>query len=244
MLLKPLFDQFTFINQFVIDGTTYGGSVRAFDDPRFRLFDRTYSVAGARVLELGPLEGVQTIQLHQRGAREIICVEGRVENYYKWCLIKELYHLDRARILLGDLDHVDFRMYGEFDVCLCFGVLYHLDNPADLLLRIAEVTSRVYIWTHFAGPDFPESEDTSLEGHTRDGRAYSYRGRYCREDPELRASLRPDSFWPYETEVLRMLRESGFDQIQLLDSGIMHGRMPVGLIYAEDRTRARRGSAE
>src|SRR5579871_4454306 len=50
-------------------GITTGGHARLFDDPRARWgIERLGGVAGAAVLELGPLEGAHTYMLDRAGA--------------------------------------------------------------------------------------------------------------------------------------------------------------------------------
>lgn len=81
--------------------------------------------------------------------------------------------------------------YGEFDVVLALGILYHLDQPAQWLRQIARTTRRVLVIdTHFAPEDYaalaridPRIANLSpLE--KPEGELSPYEGRWFFEFPE------------------------------------------------------------
>jgi SAM-dependent methyltransferase len=81
-----------------------------------------------RVLDLGCLEGLYALELASHGA-EVLGIEGREANVEKARFAKEACGLDNLEFVKDDVRNLGKRKYGEFDVVLCLGILYHLDTP-------------------------------------------------------------------------------------------------------------------
>jgi 2-polyprenyl-3-methyl-5-hydroxy-6-metoxy-1,4-benzoquinol methylase len=81
-----------------------------------------------RVLDLGCHEGLFAVELARQGA-EVTGVEGRKANIEKARFTKEVLSLDNLELIEDDVRNLTFKKYGEFDVVLNLGVLFHLDAP-------------------------------------------------------------------------------------------------------------------
>ncbi len=81
-----------------------------------------------RILDLACLEGWFSIELALQGA-EVVGVEGREENVAKARFVKEVYGLDNLTFHHDLVQNVSREKYGEFDIILCSGILYHLGAP-------------------------------------------------------------------------------------------------------------------
>lgn len=127
------------------------GHAELFTDPRIEwLADRVGPFDGLDVLELGPLEAGHTTMLERRGAR-VTAIEGNHDAFLRCLIVKNLLGL-RARFVLGDFA----KSFGEdrrWDMVVSSGVLYHMSDPVSLLRRIADVTDRMFLWTHYFEPD-------------------------------------------------------------------------------------------
>ena len=134
-----------------IPGHDGPGHAELFTDPRIDwLAERVGSLDGIEVLELGPLEAGHTTMLEGRGAR-VTAIEGNHESFLRCLIVKNLLDLD-ARFVLGDFA----KTFGEdrrWDLVVSSGVLYHMSDPVSLLRRIADVTDRMFLWTHYFEPD-------------------------------------------------------------------------------------------
>src|SRR5262245_7380824 len=86
------------------------------------------SVDGLRILDLGALEGMFSIELARRGAR-VVAIEGRAINAAKIRFAREVLELPNLEVVSGDVRHLRRERHGEFDIVLCLGILYHLDVP-------------------------------------------------------------------------------------------------------------------
>jgi 2-polyprenyl-3-methyl-5-hydroxy-6-metoxy-1,4-benzoquinol methylase len=105
-----------------------------------------------RVLDLGCLEGLFAVELARRGAH-VVGVEGREANIAKARFAKNILGLETLELVQDDIRNVSRESYGEFDVVLCLGVLYHFDAPAvfEVLRRLADVCrSFAVVETHIS----------------------------------------------------------------------------------------------
>lgn len=126
------------------------GSARLFEDDRITWAAAAFGgVAGKRVLELGPLEAGHTAMLEQLGAESIVAVEANTRAYLKCLIVKEILELRRARFLCGDFVAYLRTTDARFDLCVASGVLYHMENPVELIALLSRVCDRVFIWTHY-----------------------------------------------------------------------------------------------
>jgi Protein of unknown function (DUF1698) len=126
------------------------GTAPLFEDARIEWgIHQLGGVVGRRVLELGPLEGAHTYMLEQHGADSIVAVEANRSAYLKCLITKEVLGLQRARFLYGDFVAYLEETDETFDVCFGSGVLYHMQNPAQLVHLMAEHAKSLFLWTHY-----------------------------------------------------------------------------------------------
>src|SRR5262245_49012933 len=81
-----------------------------------------------RVLDLACLEGQFGIEFALHGA-QVVGIEGREVNLAKARFAKEVLALNNIDLVLDDVRYLSKDKYGEFDVVLALGILYHLDVP-------------------------------------------------------------------------------------------------------------------
>lgn len=171
-----------------------------------------------RLLDLASLEGQYGLEFALRGA-QVLSVEGRAENLAKAEFARDCLGLANFETRQGDVREVSLQRDGRFDVILCLGILYHLDEPGlfDFAMRLGEMTTRLLV------------VDTHVALRTRmvvDWGGESWSGRRFVEHPpgstaeEVRArrwaSLdNPGSLWLTEASLLRLLTRAGFTSIYL-----------------------------
>jgi SAM-dependent methyltransferase len=184
-------------------------------------------LTGLRVADLGCLEGGFALAFAQLGA-EVVAIEARAENFEKCLLVQEHFGLPNLRFVQGDVKDFDRERYGEFDVVLALGILYHLDDPVAWLRQIAGATRAVlYVETHFApaaeaglagiDPRLRElgpCERRSFEGWDYDGRQFlEYRTVAERDAMPWASYSNPSSFWLTRQSLFLALRRAGFDVV-------------------------------
>jgi Methyltransferase domain len=211
------------------------GTVPLFADPKVAwAISRWGGVEGLRVLELGPLEGMHTYLLEQNGAASITAIEGNPKAFLRCLVSKELLGLKRASFLYGDF--VEFLRQSEerFDVVLASGVLYHMEDPVELLGRLGTVCSRLYLWTHFFDGESVRTRanvsarfDGPIERATRGLTYTAYKFRYATD--KLRGAFcggpEPFAYWLTQDDIIRALRHFGFTEIEqsFVDRDHVHG---------------------
>ncbi len=110
------------------------------------------NIAEASVLDLGCKEGYNALDFCDLGASKVLGVEARasfVEEALKEGAVGSYENVD---FVLGDARTIDEAGLGSFDICLCSGLLYHMQDPVDLLRRIGKVSRNLVLETHVALP--------------------------------------------------------------------------------------------
>ena len=151
------------------------GPIPLFADDRVEwALDQLGGVAGARVLELGPLEGGHTYMLSRAGA-EVLAIEAQTRAYLKCLIAKELLAMPGARFVLGDFMAYLRETDDHFDAVFASGVLYHMRNPVETIALAARAADRLFLWTHYydeeiirsselLSPRFTTTEQSSYDG--------------------------------------------------------------------------------
>lgn len=173
---------------------------------------------GLRVLDLACAHGGYAIECAALGA-EVLGIEGRAEWLVQANERKERFSLKNVEFVQDDVRNLSKKKYGEFDIVLCLGILYHIDAPDvfGLIDKVSEVCREFAIFeTHIT------SEDLAYRSHQWKG--HTYRGAsYLEHSPNmtleqkltvLGASLDNElAFWFTEASLLNILRHVGFSSV-------------------------------
>ncbi|MGA8277474.1 MAG: class I SAM-dependent methyltransferase [Rhodanobacteraceae bacterium] len=130
--------------------TTTPGTARLFEDGRVEWAREMFGeFSDWSVLELGPLEGGHSYMLQRAGAGKVISVEANRRAFLKCLCMKEVLDLGKVRFLLGDFIPFLEQSKTRYDLTFASGVLYHMEEPWRLLQGIANVSDRMFLWTHY-----------------------------------------------------------------------------------------------
>ena len=145
-------------------GVDTGGFAPLFEDARIDwMVEQLGSVAGTRILELGPLEGGHTWYLEDRhGAAEIVAIEANQRAYLKCLVTKVILGARRSRFFLGDFDRYMAESGERFDLVVACGVLYHMEEPARHLKLLCSVADSAFVWTHYYDRELVEAIGPNL----------------------------------------------------------------------------------
>ena len=184
-------------------------------------------LAGLRAADLGCLEGGFALALAQRGM-DVVGIEARAKNLEKAEFLASYLKLPNLRFELGDVKDFTRENFGDFDVVLALGILYHLDKPATWLRQIAEVTRSVLIIeSHYAPTDDAGLAvlDSTIANlgplEWMPDLKWRYQGRWFVEHAEhteveeqVWASYSNErSFWLTKESLMHVLSNSGFDLV-------------------------------
>lgn len=107
---------------------------------------------GVRALDLGSHEGYNSFDLYECRCREVVGVEIRDRFLRSAEETRRRLGYDRVRFVCADVREIDELGLGQFDLCLCLGLLYHMQNPYNLLKRIRNVCRILMLETHVSPP--------------------------------------------------------------------------------------------
>lgn len=163
-----------------------------------------------RILDLACLEGQYAIEFALHGA-EVVAIEGREANAQKALFAKRVLGLDRLTVCQDDVRNLSLEKYGEFDVVLCLGILYHLDAPDvfDFVTRMASVCRHVLVMDTFVSIAYEKSFE--YQGNRFWGRSI------IEHDPASEPEERLSSLWASLDNIqsLWLTRESVFNLLTL-----------------------------
>jgi 2-polyprenyl-3-methyl-5-hydroxy-6-metoxy-1,4-benzoquinol methylase len=190
-------------------------------------------LSGFRLIDLGCLEGGLSFEM-AREDMEVLGVEGRMSNFEKCSLVKKYFQFPNLNFIHQDVKLLNHQEHGLFDVILCCGILYHLDNPICFLQLLNELThqdSLLFLDTHIA-PSAVDYEKciyrkylSATETLLYDG--MSYAGRWFMEYPEelnesseeWAAVSNYRSFWLTYASLMEAIYRAGFERIYSLHGG-------------------------
>ena len=192
---------------------------------------------GISVLELGPLEGAHTWQLERLGAERILAIEANTDAYLKCLIMKEVLGLKRATFMLGDFSPYLAETDDRFDLVFCSGVLYHMEYPLRLILDIARVGERCFVWTHYYDNTHPKcshrvSTSAALDGYSAPHFAAPYRDR---AQPQFWGGNKSSSSWMTRGDIIAAFRHFGFERVETFDDDPNHINGPSFSLAASKR---------
>ena len=102
---------------------------------------------GATALELACSEGWFAHRLLEWGAQRVVGIDIRGENIRRAELVRDNAGIDPARLSFqtADVFALDLEQLGTFDVVLCLGLIYHLENPIGALRVSRALTGRLCV---------------------------------------------------------------------------------------------------
>ncbi|MCD4750204.1 MAG: methyltransferase domain-containing protein, partial [Thermoanaerobaculales bacterium] len=121
---------------------------------------------GKRALDIGCSDGFFSFSLEQRGA-DVVAVDFVPETYSGFATAKNILGSD-VEYRMDNVYNLSRDSYGEFDVILFLGVLYHLRNPLAALDAIRSVLKKdglLFVVTFLIDEHFilPDGSVTTLE---------------------------------------------------------------------------------
>ncbi|HVE72163.1 MAG TPA: class I SAM-dependent methyltransferase [Thermoanaerobaculia bacterium] len=182
-----------------------------------------------RVLDLGALEGGLSFEMAREGW-SAIGVEGRADNFRKASLIAEYYALPNLRFVQRDVKQLTRAELGVFDVILCCGLLYHLDEPVAHLRQLATLLAGdglLFLDTHVAPdahaarygthePSLSEPVTFVDDGHEYEGRWWSEPSAGDLRERMWSAISNARSMWLSRRSLIRALWHSNFHEVHEL----------------------------
>lgn len=96
-------------------------------------------------LDVACNEGFFGMEVCRRGAKAVVGFDARQVNIEKAEFVKQHLGYDRITFHIEDVGNLSPEGFGAFDLTLCLGLLYHLENPMDALRRVRAVTRELCV---------------------------------------------------------------------------------------------------
>jgi len=96
-------------------------------------------------LDIACNEGFFALEIGRRGAKGVVGFDARPGNIEKADFVRRHYGCGNVRFHVEDVSKLTPGRFGTFDITLCLGLLYHLENPMDALRRIRAVTRELCV---------------------------------------------------------------------------------------------------
>ena len=101
--------------------------------------------ADVRCLDVACNEGFFGLEVCRRGAKEVVGFDARDVNVEKADFIKRHFGYEGISFHQENVSNLTPERFGVFDLTLCLGLLYHLENPMDTLRRVRAVTTEICV---------------------------------------------------------------------------------------------------
>ena len=139
-------------------------------------------------------------------------VEANPDFFLKCLIIKNQFRLDNVEFVYGDcmevLSRPRFRQAPWFDVCICSGIIYHMEDPLAFIDLVVGTAPTIYVWTQVASESFPKGDWTELQ----DGEMRTYKVRRNNYTTEKHwGGVSTGAYWMTEESVVQAFADRGFN---------------------------------
>jgi hypothetical protein len=201
-------------------------------DTTFRtaIVEHFVAPAGKSFVDLGAADGYEGRAIAARGASRVVGVEGKESLYLQAEAAAREAGLPNHSILRADVRAIDpTQTGGTFDCAMCFGLLYHMSNPYNLLKRIAHLTDDLLLLETHIAPDpsrdgrllakhhdalLPGLRRVKLDGEDFDGRICPHVGPHAVSKGSLDAEW---SLWLSAGDLAKALTRAGFNIVHWIE---------------------------
>lgn len=104
-----------------------------------------FPLAGRRVIEFGPMEGLQTAGLLNLGVESVTCIEARAVSFIKTMIAQYSLAWPNVRLVMDDFHNADGNKYGAFDLAFAHGVYYHSFAPFLFFENLMSLSNNIFI---------------------------------------------------------------------------------------------------
>jgi SAM-dependent methyltransferase len=94
---------------------------------------RPQGLGGVSAVDLACHQGFFSTELARRGCESVLAIDAREEHVADAALISRALNLPQVRAIRRDVHEVAGAGLGAHDLVLCFGLIYHLEDPVGAL---------------------------------------------------------------------------------------------------------------
>ncbi len=205
-----------------------------------------------KIIELGPSDGYNTLGMELEGAHDIVSIEANTAAFLRCLILKNAMGL-RAKFLLGDfLKYLDQPTVSA-DLIYASGVLYHLRDPVEFLVRCGQLTPHLFLWSFYYDAEKVQQHPHERERFAADfnerrsvaGATFTYHRRFYQAelaaDPKYQGGPEDYANWLDLVELRQAVGLAGYEIVKVINDEYMG--MPAINIFAQRREAGRGGLA-
>jgi len=122
-------------------------AINLFFPPLLKLFGGSFR--GLRILDIGCNCGGFSFEASKYGAKEVIGIDAGEKNIEQANAIKKYLRLKNIKFLKMNVEEINEKDLGKFDLTILAGVFYHLENPIGTMKKVSDVTkSTILVDSH------------------------------------------------------------------------------------------------
>jgi tRNA (mo5U34)-methyltransferase len=186
-----------------------------------RVVDRHFGdrLQKIRCVDVGCHEGFYSVAMARRGAKQVRGIDVRESNLVKARFVAEVLGLRNVVYEQGNCEDLTVEALGQYELCLCLGLLYHLENPMLCLRNIGRITGELCV---IETQVVDEVEGVTEWGAREWTRPYhgvlaliDESGEFYHENAETGAS--PLATCPSPNALRFMLKQAGFRRVEFVE---------------------------
>lgn len=198
-------------------------------DPRIALMNEKFDLSNKSVLEIGCFEGIHTIALSMY-AQKVIAFDSRIENIIKTIVRCALFNY-HPTVFQHDIEKEPIDPdWLKADLMHHVGVLYHLANPVEHLLKIGQyIKQGIMLDTHYA------LDELATETYEVNDKKYNYKIHREKGYTDVFSGMYDRAKWLTLSDIIALLEESGFNDVEIVEKREERNG-PRVLMFAEKTT--------
>ena len=172
-----------------------------------------------RCVDVGCHEGFYSVAMARKGVQQVRGIDVRETNLVKARFVAEVLGLRNVAYEQGNCEELNVEALGQYELCLCLGLLYHLENPMLCLRNISRITGELCVIETQVVDEVAGCAEWGSREWTR-----PYQGLLAviDESGEFDAGNRETGVSPMATcpspkALLYMLKQAGFRRAEILE---------------------------
>jgi tRNA (mo5U34)-methyltransferase len=186
-----------------------------------QFLDNTFGgdIKELRCIDLACHEGYFSLQLIDKGVKEVTGIDARADHIDNANLIRQIYGYSNLNFQVGDIQKLTPQEIGKFDFSLLFGILYHLENVVGALRFVQAITKKVCLIETQVVPNMTGIVDWGSHRYNKEiigCMAIIDEGQELQSD-NAEANITPVSLVPSLPGLLWLLKAVGFKRTAVLN---------------------------
>ena len=171
-----------------------------------------------RCIDVGCHEGFYSVAMARKGVPQVRGIDVRESNLVKARFVAEVLGLRNVVYEQGNCEDLTVEASDQYELCLCLGLLYHLENPMLCLRNISRITGELCVIETQVVDEVEGVTEWGARGWTRPYHGVlaliDESGEFYHDNAETGAS--PLATCPSPNALRFMLKQAGFRRVEFV----------------------------